>query len=86
MAAVAARGSRSPAPPRSRSPRCSPQAQQAFEEADAAYRKGDTVLAAEKTEEARGHIEDAFALLDAGDATDGSGGGSGAGGGSGSGG
>jgi uncharacterized membrane protein (UPF0182 family) len=40
------------------------QAQTAFDEADQAYRDGDPVLAAEKTEEARGYIEEAFTISD----------------------
>ncbi|GAA1478699.1 UPF0182 family protein [Nocardioides aestuarii] len=40
------------------------QAQQAFEDADAAYRDGDTVEGARKTEEARDYIEQAFELSD----------------------
>jgi uncharacterized membrane protein (UPF0182 family) len=48
------------------------QAQQAFEEADAAYRDGDTVEAARQTEEARDFIEQAVELaqLDAGSGSD----------------
>ncbi len=42
------------------------QAQTAFEEADAAYRRGDPVEAARQTERARGFIEDAVALADGG--------------------
>ena len=38
------------------------QAQDAFDQADAAYRRGDPVEAARQTERARGFIEDAFAL------------------------
>ncbi len=41
------------------------QAQDAFDAADAAYRDGDTVLAAEKTEEARELVAEAFELSEA---------------------
>ncbi len=42
------------------------QAQDAFDAADAAYREGDPVTAAEQTEKARGFIEEAFALSQSG--------------------